>query len=319
MIDQQTYERIRRDYRDRGEFSPELYRLLMRLVAATARSGLPPALSPTGRWDQDAAAEAAHEWIEARLLRTNALLAAFDYAQKPRQFLRSLEQNFRHHLQNRRQGDELGNLLSRSSRLLRDDDRFDVFVDARRTSDRWWGLVEWTDPAPWQGSDEALIAEAWAVGPVELFRYSTRVERASPILATDELARFLEKLMNRLERLLTIALLAVVYRDRFDLGTPPSLALDDRVDAEVADTERPSGDEVGEAAIAVLAELSGRQVRALILRAKEKTLEEIADAIGTSRGTADNELKRCGSVIDRYCADGIEREMILEKILDNQS
>lgn len=319
MIDQQTYERIRRNYREHGEFSPDLYRLLMRLVAATARSGLPPALSPTGRWDQDGAAEAAHDWIEARLLRTNALLAAFDYAQKPRPFLRSLEQNFRHHLQNRRQGDELGNLLSRSSHLLRDDDRFDVFHDASRVSDRWWGLSEWTDPEPWQGSDKALIAQAWALGPVQVFRYSSRVERASPVLATDELARFLEGLMGRLDKLLTIALLAVVYRHRFDLGTPPSLALDEQMDSEIAGPAQPSASEVEEATIAVLAELSGRQVRALLLRAQEKTLEEIADAIGTSRGTADNELKRCGPVIDRYCVDGVEREMILEKILDSQS
>ena len=41
--------------------------LLLRLVASTARSGLPPALSPTGQWNPDGALEAAHGWIEARL------------------------------------------------------------------------------------------------------------------------------------------------------------------------------------------------------------------------------------------------------------
>lgn len=319
MIDQAAFERIRDGYRESGEFPTELYRLLLRLVAATARGGLPPALSPTGSWDEEGAVEAAHEWIEARLLRTNALLAAFDHAQAPRPFLRSLERNFRHHLQKRRQGDELANLLSRSSRLMRDDARFALFVDARRASDRWWGLSGWRDAAPWQGSEAHLISLAWAIGPVQLFRYSQSVERASPILATDELGQFLEAMLARTDRLLTISLLAVVYRGRFDLGTPQHLELDERVEAEEPQQEQPSDGEVTDAAIAVLAELTGRQVSALALHAEGRTLEEIGEKLGVSRGTADNELKRCGPVIDRYCADGVDRAMILEKILDNLS
>lgn len=319
MIDQPTFEEIKRDYRESGELTPELYRLVLRLVAATARGGLPPALSPTGQWDQEGAVEAAHGWIETRLLRTNALLAAFDHADAPRPFLRSLERNFRHHLQNQRQGDELVNLISRTLRLLRDDDLFTAFVDAARPSDKWWGLSEWTEADPWQGSDAQLVAEAWAAGTFQVFRYSQRVERASPILATDELRRFLGALFGRLEKLITGAHLAVVYRDRFDLGSPPSLELDEQTEAAVAEEEKPSDDAVAEAAIAVLAELAPRRVDALLLSAQDKTLEEIAEALDVSRGTADNELKRCAPVIDRHCTDGVNRSKILEKILDSLS
>jgi hypothetical protein len=319
MIDQATFDNFKRNYRESGEITPELYRLLLRLVAAAAHSGLPPALSPTGRWDQEGALEAAHGWIEARLLRTKALIAAFDHADAPRPFLRSLERNFRHHLQNQRQGDELANLISRTLRLLRDDDSFTAFVEARKPSDQWWGLSEWTEPVPWQGSDAQLVAEAWAAGTFQVFRYSQRVERASPILATDELRRFLGVFFGRLQKLLTGAHLAVVYRDRFDLGSPQSLELDDQIEAEVSGKEEPSDGEVAGAAIAVLAELTARRVDALLLSAEGKTLEEIAENLGVSRGTADNELKRCAPVIDRHCTDGVNRAKILEKIIDSLS
>ena len=97
MIDQTTYMRLRREYRESGRISEEHYTLLLRLVRGLVfRSGLPPAWSPTGRWDADAAEEAAHGWIVRRLLQTNALLAAFDHANAPRPFFRSLERNFRH-------------------------------------------------------------------------------------------------------------------------------------------------------------------------------------------------------------------------------
>lgn len=319
MIDRLTFDKIKREYRGSGEITPELYRLLLRLVASTARSGLPPALSPTGQWNPDGALEAAHGWIEARLLRTNALLAAFDHADAPRPFLRSLERNFRHHLQNQRQGDELANLISRTLQLLRDDDLFTAFVEAKKISDQWWGLSEWADPLAWQGSDAELLAEAWAAGDFQIFRYSQRVERASPILSTDELRRFLGALLGRVQKLLTGAHLAVVYRDRFDLGSPRPLELDAQTEAEVPAEQGPSDDEVAGAAIAVLAELTSRRVDALLLSAQGKTLEEIADALGISRGTADNELKRCAPVIDRHCTDGVNRTMILEKILDSLS
>ena len=52
MIDQRTYLALRDDYRASGEITEELYRLLLRLVRGLAfRSELPPAYSPTGKWE----------------------------------------------------------------------------------------------------------------------------------------------------------------------------------------------------------------------------------------------------------------------------
>jgi DNA-binding CsgD family transcriptional regulator len=318
VIDQQTYLALRERYRATGAISEELYRLLLRLVRGFVfRGELPPAYSPTGRWDAEGAEEAAHGWIIRRLLQTNALLAAFDHATAPRPFFRSLERSFRHYLENERERGEIDNLVSRAGALLRDDDRFREWIPQARPSDSWWGLAGWTDPNPYQGSEDALLREAWAVGEVRLFRYSHKVERASPVLATDALGRFLETLFERVEALVTLRLLAVVFRRRFDLDPPATIEIGEE------EIERlPAGEEEGEeaeaaaAALAVAAELTPRQAEILVRKADGASLDVIGEALGISRGTVDNELKRAGVSIDRHRGEFASREAVLEKLLD---
>lgn len=316
MIDEATYLRLRRDYRESGQISDDLYRLLLRLVRGlVVRGGLPPAWSPTGKWDPEAAEEAAHGWIVRRLLQTNALLAAFDHASAPRPFFRSLERNFRHYLENERARGEIDNLVSRTGALLRDDDRFRDWIPQAQPSDAWWGLAGWRDPAQYQGSEDDLVGAAWAVGEMVIFRYSHSVERASPVLATDELGRFLVGLFSRVEALLTLRLLAVVLRRRFDLDEPRHVEVAEAVDA-VAAPEEPDEQVTIDAALGVVSELTTRQTEVLVRKHEGESLEAIAEALGVSRGTVDNELVRAGTIIERHAADATTREAILEKVLD---
>jgi DNA-binding CsgD family transcriptional regulator len=319
MIDHQTYLALRERYRATGEISEELYRLLLRLVRGLAfRGELPPAYSPTGRWDAEGAEEAAHGWIIRRLLQTNGLLAAFDHATAARPFFRSLERSLRHYLENERERGEIDNLLSRAGALMRDDDRrFRDWIPQARPSDSWWGLAGWTDPSPYQGSEDALVREAWAVGEIRLFRYSHRVERASPVLATDELGRLLETLFERVEALLTLRMLAVVFRRRFDLDDPTTFEIGEQeIEGLPAREEEGDEAEAAAAALAVAAELTPRQAEALVRKAAGDSLDAIGEALGISRGTVDNELKRAGVSIDRHRADFATREAVLEKLLD---
>ncbi|HEX4307297.1 MAG TPA: hypothetical protein VHZ54_14780 [Solirubrobacterales bacterium] len=319
MIGVEEYLALRRRFCSSGEIDAELYGLLYRLSAAIVFSArLAPAYSPTGRWDRDAHLEALHDWIERRLLRTNALLAAFDLAEHPRPFLGSLERNFRHHLENAKERGELDNLISRSGVLLREDGSFSDHIPAPRPSDAWWGLASWEDPEPYQSSDRDLLAAAWALGEQQIFRYSPSVERASPVLSTDTLRAFLTDLLTSIGRLLTLSHLAVVFEGRFDLGMPTELDIES-VSEPAADTGALDPAWVEEAACSLVAELSPRQAEAISRRHAGETLEKIAAGLGVSRGTADNALKSSGPLIDKHCVDGITREAILEKVVDRLS
>lgn len=317
MIDQATFERLRERYRATGEINDELYALLGRLAAAVIfGSRLAPAYSPSGAWDRDSTQDALHGWITRRLLQTNALLAAFDFAERAGPFLSSLEQNFRHYLENERERGELGNLTSRSGALLREDEAFKDFVVRQRPTETWWGLAEWQEPDPFQGSEEQLLSQAWALGEVRIFRYSQRVERASPILSTETLREFLLGLFERVDAMLTVAHLAEVFRRRFDLGSRREVELSEEVAEQTPGAREPDEEQVRAAAAALLAELSPRQVEAIMLSYGGATLEQIAAALDVSRGTADNALRSAGPVIDKHCVDGVTRRRILEKVLD---
>jgi len=321
MIDRDQYSKMRDRFRRDGEITPELYGILMQLVRVVVfRTSIPPSYSPTGHWDTESAEDAAHGWIERRLLQTNALLAAFDLSDHPRPFLLSLQRNFRHYLENERERNELSNLLSRTRELLRADDAFRNWLPGSEPATTWWGLASWGDAERknYQGSDSDLVAAAWSLGEVKLFRYSPKVERASPVLSTETLRDFLTRLFWAVKRLLTIGHLAEVFRSRFDLGRPPPEALPEEAEERIAaDPEGEATDEeILAAARIVLAELSARQAEAVIRRYRGETLEEIAEALGVSRGTADNEIDRAAAKIDTYCVDGVTRERVLEIAID---
>jgi DNA-binding CsgD family transcriptional regulator len=163
--------------------------------------------------------------------------------------------------------------------------------------------------------DDELVANVWAIGDVVLWTYSSSVGRASPVLSTAELGRFLERLFGRTGALLTLGHLAVVFRRRFNLDLPTRLSLDEE-HPRLPSNEEPLRDEEGlrAAAIAVLSELSDRQIE-VILRKRDQPLETTASALDIARGTVDNELRRAGETIDRHTAD-FSRDEILEKILD---
>lgn len=317
MINQSTYDGLRDRYRATGEIGAELYELLVKLGRIVIyASAVPPSLSPSGTWDADSIQDATHGWMERRLLRTGALLAAFDRATSPRPFLRSLEQNFRHHLENERSGSEIDNLVRRAHQLLREDDRFRAHIEMKRPSDTWWGLGTWTEAEPYQGNDDVLVSHAWALGDFSIVRYSAHVDRASPILSGEELSRFLAGLLERLEFLLTLRHFAFTLERRFNLSHPQLVELDQELPDET-EADGATAEEISRAALNVAAELTGRQFEVLRRKKNEETLDEIADAMGIARGTADNDLKSAGRAIEKRTVDGVRRIEVLEKLLND--
>jgi hypothetical protein len=319
VIGEERYIAMRARFRESGQIDDEIYDVLVRIGRGLAFGArLAPALSPSGTWDADGVLDAVHGWIERRLLRTGALLAAFDHAAAERPFLRSLERSFRHYLESERERGEIDNLVSRAHALLRDDARFRDFIPQAQVSDTWWGISTWIDPAPWQGSEDRLLALAWSLGSFELFQYGHTVGRASPVLATGELRRMLEGLFSRAEALLTLRLIAGVLARRFDLA-PPHLVTRDEAGAEAEGVAAPpevAESEIEDAAFAAIADLTSRQAEVLFRKASGETLEHIAAALGNSRGTVDNELRRAGAISLRHAGEIDDPARVLERMID---
>lgn len=319
MINNQRYLEMKRDYRRTGDIV-SLLPLLEGLVGRVTGVGkMPPWLSATGSWDEEGRRDALQGWLEKRLLRRRDILAAFDYAAAPGPFMKALEKSFRHYLINAAPRTELENLLARAVELLRSEP--DVFSEGSTGTREYWGLAEWrsedSDLPFFGGSDRDLLALAWSQGDFEIVRYSARVGRASPILSTPDLKRFLEGLLASCEGALDRTQLRIVFRDRFDLAQEDAMPLEEASVAQAAGEPEAALEEADARAIAllVLEEMTPQRAQVLVRKHDGATLEEIAEALQISRGTADNELRRVGSLINRLRGDYSERK-ILEILLD---
>lgn len=322
MIDDLEFQRIRAKFRASGTIDDELYRLLVKLVGAVIFGGTTPrSLSPTGVWDEHSAQDAAHDWMTKRLLnpQNNSLLAAFDHGVSTRKFLNSLELSFRSHLKSQAVRSELDNLDRRAGRLLRTDDRFREWIPQTVASRSWWGLSEWEDPTPFRGRDSELASAAWALGEVALLRYRAGVDRASPVVSTAALAAFIAALLGQVKALLTRQHLRRVFEKRFGLSEMMTVPLEDTDIAQEAEEPEFSDEELAALSELVLVDMSERQARALKLRAAEATLEAIAGELNVSRGTADNELRRVGTIISGYVADETAKRRLLEIVISRLS
>ena len=318
MISDATYLRLQRRFREGGNIDAELFALLRRLVFTLVFQRTLPPYSPTRRWDEDGADEALAGWISRRLVATNALAQAFDHASAARPFIRSLERNFRHYLQNERERGEIDNLLDRTARLLAADTRFHDWIPMRNPGDTWWGLGSGIEPPAFAASDDDLVSIAWGIGDVVLWRYSSSVRRASPVLATEPLGRFLEELFRRVGALLTLKHLAVVFRRRFDLDEPRIVRSPTSTTIFLLTTPPFEMRKHSEVRRSPSAELSDRQTEVIYRKWKELRSMQSGASSGLSRGTVDNELRRAGETIERHTADygHDELEEMLEILLN---
>jgi DNA-binding CsgD family transcriptional regulator len=313
MISQSEFAVIKREYR-RDRDVTLLIPLLKTIVGRVAAEGrMPPWLSPTGNWDAEARADALQGWLEKRLLRRRDILAAFDHAAAPGPFIASLEKSFRHYLMNAAPASELENLLDRTTAMLRNEkDSFSAWT----VGHEYWGLAEWVDrapaPEPWRGSDRDLLSHAWSLGYFEIVRYGPDVGRASPILSTKDLRRFLVLLFQSCKALLDKGALRTVLRERFGIGDESAAPLsdDDKIAGPTTVDEHLREQDARAIARLVLEEMTPRQVEVIIRRHKQETLDDIAAGLGIARGTVDNEIKRVGCLVERLKQDFSEAEIM---------
>jgi RNA polymerase sigma factor (sigma-70 family) len=229
-----------------------------------------------------------HAWLEDSLLR-GALLQAFDTCETPRGLARYLEKALRNWLIDRSRRRTGPRLLERAAEVM-SSDPFVVVADSVSVMERWWGLVAWTAPAVFNGSDEEVASASWALGDFAILRFSSS-ERADPLLSTPDLRRYLYGLLDRLGAALSGRHVDHSFRQRFPYAYATSPADLDEAPEPLTTATPESEVVIADAARVALASLTERQARILLAR-PGNTLEALAASLGVSRGTVDNEYRR---------------------------
>jgi DNA-binding CsgD family transcriptional regulator len=308
---------LRRLYRERNEIPPDLLQELRGHVQRLVyRRLLPPIYAPHGQWNEEAVDEVLQGWMEVRLVGNGQLQKLLDEAATPAAFAWLAETSLRHYLLDSKERSQAGNLFGRLVKLLdeNEDGDFILVADARRSQDRAWGLSHWKSPGSFDGSDDKLASEAFALGDFNVIRYKATAKKLSPVLDHLELARFVKGLLGRVGAALTVAQMMVAIVRRFDLGEPVFTEFE-----EVSDELSVPADEqleLKETALALVVELTERQLEILIWTERGETIKALAKRLNCSAGTIFNDQREIGRKIDRFCVNDQERLLLLNKVLD---
>jgi RNA polymerase sigma factor (sigma-70 family) len=296
----------------RGNITPALYSFIGRLVSKQLRHGhVSPTLSATGDWDEEAIADATHDWLAEKLLR-GALLQAFDRTTSPQALARYLEHAFKNWLRDKGRSRAWPRILIRSRELLDGDTAFQRFEESARWMESRYGLANWSEPTAID-DEEAVVRAIYALPDLPILR--ERGERAPTILSSPDLKALLEQLLIDVEGTITLAQLDRAFRHRFAWAYEAAhVELEEAAIPEAAPAAV-SAAESEEIAKTILSDLTKRQLEMLRERADGATLEELAEIHGCSRGTADNELKRAAETIRRHLAPDESQERVLEILL----
>ena len=317
------------DYATAG-FGEELYREAQQTVYAVVRGRrYPVAYSPTGQWDEDAFSGLTHDWVVNKLLRSRNLEHLLLTNDSLRGFRVGLQLSFTDFLIGQKKRTALDNLFARAAAILEGDARFRLFIGSRKKAARYWGLALWTKGQPYQGSEADLIAAGLRLQGIRVIRYRADARKHSPVVSDGDLGELLAALLVDIDQLLSLAQFSTIFAYRFDLLEARNLSLEQPISEEAAEgpapadllyTGQPSIETqmlVDEAVADLLPELSARQRRALLAYTQlEATLTSVAEELGCSKSTVDNELRRALQLIRRRAEDAEEAHRIYAQLLE---
>jgi hypothetical protein len=265
-----------------------------RSVALLVRNGgLPAHYSPYGVWTEEAINEVYADWVAERLVRRGQLRAMLQRAPLLAVFRRMAETSARQHLIDSRVRSQASNLYARVVALL-DGERF---ASTGSGTGELWRLAVGPE-APFEGDDRRLLGLAWSLGEFVAVRYDAQARKLSPLLASEDLERFVVGMLEG--GAMTAATIVRALRLRFGLE-------DDERPGELDDALRGPANEplneliVDELATATLAELSGRQAK--VLAAWDTPVRDLALQLGCSTGTISHERARIADILARLGGD----------------
>lgn len=301
--------------------------LLLAVKAVIIGQHYPPMYSPTGRWDEDAYVGLTHDWAMTRLLRRGYLEHILLTNETLSGFRKGLQLSFVHFLIGQKKRTILDNLFARTNAILETDDRFRCFVESTRKTGRYWGLASWQRPELYGNADAELIATMFKLPDVKLIRYRRDAKKLSPIISDKALAELLAGLLERVNALLNLEHFTMAFRYRFDLLQSSEEAVHESLtsendaqsglDSRILDAPSVEDDVVlEETAYAILANMSNRQQRILLEYAyPDATLESVAQRVGCSKSTVDNELRRALHLIKSDTETLDEARATYERVL----
>lgn len=311
-------------------FGPLLYTLARRIAAAVIFAGrYPPSYSPTGRWDEDDVAALAHEWIERKLLRGHLVEHLLLANTSARGLRKGLELSFTDFLVGQRRRSIADNLWRRAAHLLERDERFVAAGDGASRATRPWALTAWQDVSGRQVPEAELLAAAVRVPGPAAIRYRSGARKFTPVLVDRDLADLLARLLAEIGAPLTLPELLLALRHRFGLHDPSETSLDRPLGSADTPDEATLGDVLAadlsveetvltqEAAEEVLRELPTRRQRVLYEYARRgATLSSVAERIGCSKSTVDNDVRAAMEAIARHASSTDEARAIYHRVLD---
>lgn len=316
MSDNISLRSLRRRVRG-GETPRELVEELQSVARRLARSRrLPPSFAPYGQWDDEAADETFASWYVERLVGEGQLLALLDQAADLHALRRLAARSLRQHLLNALDRSQARNLYARVLALLqqKQPERFQLVVSAARPQDRWYALTRSDATKPWGRPERELLAHGWALGDFVVIRYRADAAKLSPVLDAHELERFVVGLLERSGAALTPTLIMRTLSARFALGDVEFQTIDAIVSPPSTGPSPETDVLLRDAARGLLDEISPRQ--ATILRNSDGRVADIASMIGCSVGTVVNEQRRIGALVSRVSGDDVERDALLNIMVD---
>jgi RNA polymerase sigma factor (sigma-70 family) len=324
-----TLEELVREYANQG-IDERLYAEIVNTVRAVVYGRrYPPSYSPTGRWDDHALTALAHDWTMTKLLRYGHLEHFLASNEDLRGFRKGLELSFRDFLIGQKRRTVLDNLFQRANMILVSEDRFRLFNDTGKKATRLWGLSNWQNVQPFQGSDGQLIEIGFRLPALPVIRYRPDARKLSPILSDRDLAEFIASLLGAAQELLSLERMMVVFKYRFALLEVTEMSLDEplSIDQEghalslqqILGTDEAIEEQfsVAETAEAVLRDLTPRQRRVLWEYVQpDATLTRVAELVGCSKSTVDNELRRAMQTIREYTGGYDEARNVYERLIE---
>lgn len=270
--------------------------LLYETVDAIRRlRGFPP---PKGyeRWDEQAVAEVAHDFLTSPQAKERLIAIALRAGDES-SLERVLEATVVNFLRSRFRQSERGRMLRALRRILEGDEQFVAIGSG--SGGEGWALRETQSRPPYNDSVRTLLDAAYSVSGVQLARWRSDAKNRAPIAERSSLTAVLSAVLSAAQGPLSMNTLLDVIAARFPNNDDPKTVPieDDAVltDGGLATAEVRSSQEVIELANFIWLQLSENE--RLVAGLLAQPVRDVAANTGLSRGSAHRAMISAREVI----------------------